>query len=100
MRVASVDPNALRALALWGGPHDPINLWKVWELVRSSGVAIDADLRRRFHPALNERSVAGEAARHEAPSVRSPVAPDTMSVVEAERFLGGLLGAWLASLTP
>jgi hypothetical protein len=98
MRAASLDPKAARALALWGGPHEPINLWKVWELVRDSGVAIDPELRRRFRPALHNRSIAGEEARHELPSGR--VEPDTMSVEEAEGFLGDLLAAWLASLNP
>jgi len=97
MRCASSNAYASRALTLWGGPHDPTNLWKVWELLRDrSGLAIDPDLRRRFRPALNDRAIAGEGARHEVPS-RYPVEPDTMSMEEAEASLGGLLTQWLGS---
>ena len=97
MRAASSNVYAAKALALWGGTHDPANLWKVWELLRNhSGVAIDPNLRRRFRPALNDRAVAGEDARHEVPS-RPPVEPDPMSVSEAEAFLEDLLIQWLGS---
>jgi hypothetical protein len=97
MRATSSDAHAARALALWGGPHDPTNLWKVWELVRGhSGLTIDADLRRRFRPALNDRAIAGENARHEVPLTRYPVQPDTMTMAEAEWFLGDLLTQWLS----
>jgi hypothetical protein len=97
MRAASSNVYSAKALALWGGAHDPANLWKVWELLRDhSGVAIDPNLRRRFRPALNDRAVAGEDARHEVSS-RHPVEPDTMSISEAEAFLEDLLIQWLGS---
>jgi hypothetical protein len=97
MRAASSNVYSAKALALWGGTHDPANLWKVWELLRDhSGVAIDPNLRRRFRPALNDRAIAGEDARHEVSS-QQPVEPDTMSISEAETFLEDLLMQWLGS---
>jgi hypothetical protein len=96
IRRSSSNSHASRALALWGGRHDPVSLWKVWELLRDhSGVVIDRDLRRRFRPALNDRAVAGEDARHEVPSRQYPVEPDTMSMAEAEAFIGDILIRWL-----
>lgn len=95
MRAALAMREKQRALALWGGPHDPLNLWKVWEIMRDhSGLAIDSDDRRRFKPALNERTIAGEDARHEKPWHK--VEPDTMMRAEAEAFLGDLLKRWLS----
>jgi hypothetical protein len=99
VKAASMDAHRGRALALWGGPHDPTNLWKVWELIRHhSGVAIDPNLRRRFRPALNDRVISGEQARHEVPSRQYPVELDTMSLDEAQSFLGDLLTQWLNSV--
>ncbi len=96
LRVASSNAYAWRALALWGGPHDPANLWKAWELLRDhSAMAFDPDLRRRFRPALNDRAIAGEDARHEVPSRQYSVEPDTMTLAEAEEFLRDLLIRWL-----
>jgi hypothetical protein len=98
MSAASSSVHLAKALALWGGTHDPTNLWKVWELLRDhSGIAIDPNLRRRFRPALNDRAVAGEEARHEVSSRQYPVEPDTMSISEAEAFLEDLLIQWLGS---
>ena len=98
MRAATADPLAVRALELWGGPHDPAHLWKVWELVRdNSGLTIDTEKRRRFRPALNDRSIAGDDARHEVPMRNYPVEPDTMSLPEVDAFLGGLLKEWLGA---
>lgn len=98
MRAASSNVYLAKALALWGGTHDPANLWKVWELLRDhSGIAIDPNLRRRFRPALNDRAVAGEDARHEVSSRHHPVEPDTMSISEAEAFLEDFLIQWLGS---
>ena len=97
LRATRANPEAQRALALWGGPHDPLNLWKVWELVRDhSGVDVDRDLVRRFRPSTNDPSIAGDDARHEVP--RHKIEPDTMSLPEAEAFLGGLLIGWLSSV--
>jgi hypothetical protein len=93
VRIAASDPNRQRALTLWGGEHDPTTMWKVWELVRKSGVPIDPNQRRRFRPALNDRAIAGEEARHDV-SVHYPVESDSMSLKEAESFLGGLLAEW------
>ncbi len=98
LRNASKDAHRRRALNLWGGKHDPTSLWKVWELVRlHSGIAIDPNMLRRFRPALNDRAVSGEAARHDV-SRLYPVEPDTMSLEDAEFFLGGLLTQWLNSV--
>lgn len=99
MRGAALSAYAGRALELWGGAHDPTAMWKVWELLRDhSGLTIDPGLRRRFCPALNDRTIAGDDARHEVPMTSYPVEPDTMSLPEAEAFLGGLLEQWLRSL--
>jgi hypothetical protein len=84
VRAAASHPNKQRALALWGGPHDPTSLWKVWELVRESGMTIDSDERRRFRPALNDRAISGEDARHDV-SRRYPADPDTPGVLSDTR---------------
>lgn len=84
-----------RALALWGGRHDPMNLWKVWEIIRDhSGLTINPDDVRRFRPAVNDPSIAGQDARHEI--TRRQLDPDTMSLPEAEAFLAELLKRWLS----
>jgi hypothetical protein len=99
MRGASANPDVSRALAIWGGWHDPANLWKVWELVRDcSGLGIDPDLKRRFLPSTNDKTIAGEAARHEVPMRFYPAEPDTMTLPEAEAFLGDLLRQWFQAL--
>jgi hypothetical protein len=84
VRAAASHPNKQRALALWAGPHDPTSLWKVWELVRESGMTIDSDERRRFRPALNDRAISGEDARHDV-SRRYPAEPDTPGVLSDTR---------------
>jgi hypothetical protein len=44
MRAASSNVYASRALGLWGARHEPVNLWKVWELLREhSGLTIKAE---------------------------------------------------------
>jgi hypothetical protein len=55
---------------------------------------VDPNQRRRFRPALNDRAIAGEEARHDV-SVHYPVESDSMSLKEAESFLGRLLAEWL-----
>jgi hypothetical protein len=95
MRVARPTGPQRRALALWGGRHDPINLWKIWEIIRRhSGLTISPDDVRRFGPAVNDPSIAGQDARHEI--TRHQLDPDTMSFTEAEAFLGELLKRWLS----
>jgi hypothetical protein len=61
-------------------------------------LSIDPDLKRRFLPSTNDKAIAGEAARHEVPMRSYPVEPDTMTLPEAEAFLGDLLGQWLRGL--
>jgi hypothetical protein len=95
MRAARATGPQRRALALWGGRHDPINLWKVWEIIRDhSGLAINPDDIRRFRPAVNDPTIAGQDARHE--TTRHQLHPDTMSLTEAEAFLAALLKRWLS----
>jgi len=95
MRAALGDPHARRALALWGGRHDPMNLWKVWEIIlQRSGLEIDEDQVRRFRPSINDPQIAGEEARHELP--RDGLPGDVMSLAEAEAFVGALLMQWLS----
>jgi hypothetical protein len=96
-RASLKDANLRTALSWWGQEHDPANMWKVWEIVRTvPGLTIDADNRRRFEPTLNDPALTGEAARH-GRYQRAPT-PDAMSLQEAEDFLADLLRQWCNSL--
>jgi hypothetical protein len=98
MRSALGAPERARALELWGGPHDPMNLWKLWEILRNRPeLPIDTDNRRRFKSALNAPEIAGDDARHE---IHAQPEADTMTRAEAETFLGDLLKRWLSGTSP
>jgi hypothetical protein len=102
LRAAEADPEAQEALGILGGrPHDWVNLYKVYEIVRSradiksSGWASDNELTR-FTRTANHPEAAGEGARHGRMSSDPP--PTPMSLSEADAFVGRIVMAWLSSL--
>jgi hypothetical protein len=102
MRVARKSPHVRRALSLWNGEQSPLNLWKVYELVREySGLDINHVIGKEKHNqlrrSLNDPHVAGEQARHEVfRPPRGPVRP--LPLPEAAELIGTLLKRWLDEL--
>jgi hypothetical protein len=102
LRVGDTDPDAREVLSIWGGrPHDWVNLYKVYEIVRSradvksSGWASDNELTR-FTRTANHPDAAGQGARHGRMSADPP--PKPMSLSEADALVGRIVIAWLGSL--
>jgi hypothetical protein len=103
LRAAEADQDAREALGIWGGrPHDWVNFYKVYEIVRSradiksSGWASDNELSR-FTRTANHPDSAGEDARHGRMSADPP--PKPMSLPEADALVGRIVIAWLGSLS-
>jgi hypothetical protein len=102
LRAAKADPEAQEVLDILGGrPHDWVNLYKVYEIVRSradvksSGWASDNELTR-FTRTANHPDAAGQGARHGRMSAYPP--PKPMSLSEADALVGRIVIAWLGSL--
>lgn len=102
LRVGDTDPDAREVLSIWGGrPHDWVNLYKVYEIVRSRADvkanrwASDEELNR-FTRTANHPEAGGEGARHGRTNTDPP--PKPMSLAEADALVGRIVIAWLSSL--
>ncbi len=98
---AAGDPDADEALDLWANePHDWMNLYKVFEIIRARG-GLDPSVSKselgRFTQTANDQRAAGRQARHARSATESPKKP--MGALEAEALIRRLLQAWLDSLT-
>lgn len=97
---AAGDPDADDALDLWANePHDWVNLYKVFEIIRARGGldpgVSESELRRFTHTANHEQA-AGRQARHARLGTEPPTNP--MTALEADDLIRRLLEAWLQSL--
>jgi hypothetical protein len=97
---AAADPDADDALDLWANePHDWVNLYKVFEIIRARGGldrgVSESELRRFTHTA-NHEEAAGRQARHARLGADPPNNP--MTPLEADHLIRRLLEAWLQSL--
>jgi hypothetical protein len=98
---ASRDHDAHDALDRWANEsHNWVNLYKVFEIVRSRGGTSlagvsDKELSRFTHTANHEKG-GGREARHARLGTDPP--KDPMSLLEAEQLIARLLKAWLASI--
>ncbi len=102
LRASEADPDAREALSILGDrPHDWVNLYKVFEVVRSradikSNGWASGDELSRFTRTANHPEAAGEGARHGRTSTDPPTRP--MSLAEADALVGRIMIAWLSSL--
>jgi hypothetical protein len=102
--VAQRDPNVWRALRLFGLSTEPVNLFRVYEVIREDlggqaeivqrGWATNKQISR-FTNSLDNRAAMGDKARHAVSKTQPPKKP--MSLPEAQAFVTGLLEKWLAS---
>jgi hypothetical protein len=102
--IAARDQNVRQALRLIAGAVDPVNLYRVFEVIRADvggedqvvtkGWATRSGIRR-FRHTVNSVNALGDAARHGAEPGQPPA--DPISVPEAAAFVWGLLAKWLAS---
>jgi hypothetical protein len=102
--IADRDPAVQRALRLFGGPPSPVNLYRVFEIVRDDGGGEEEVVRNgwatrsqitRFRRTMNSVSAVGDEARHGVEPTDPP--PDPMSLPEAQTFVTRLLEKWFAS---
>jgi len=101
--IAQREPNVRRALRFFAAPVTPVNLWKVYEVIRDDvggkGQIVSygwttADQIERFR-SVHSVSAFGDEARHAVEM--QPPPRDPMSLGEAQAFVRGLLERWLAS---
>jgi len=102
VEIASHDQDAHEALDLWAdAQHNWMNLYKVFEIIRSRGGASLGGARSkdlsRFKHTANHQKAGGRDARHARLGTDPP--KDPMSLVEADQFVGRLLESWLQSLS-
>jgi hypothetical protein len=104
LSIAARDQNARQALRLIAGAVDPVNLYRIFEVIRAdvggedqmvtNGWATRSGIRR-FRHSVNSVSALGDAARHGVEPGQPPA--DPMSVPEAAALVRGLLEKWLTS---
>jgi hypothetical protein len=104
MNVAAGDADAQEALAIWGSrPRDWVNLYRVYEIVRSradivaSGWATRSELSR-FTRTANDPALGGPDARHGR--FATGPQPKAVSLADGVTLIERVLAAWLNSLTP
>lgn len=102
--LAQRDPSVRRALGLFAGQPDPVNLYRVFEVIRAdaggenhivgNGWTTQSQITR-FRRTANSVSALGAEARHAVEATTPPA--DPMSQPEMQAFVTGLLEHWLAS---
>ncbi len=102
--LAGRDPVVLRALRLFGGQPSPVNLYRVFEVIREDAKDEDGIVQNgwtsgrqitRFRRTMNSVGALGDEARHGVEPAEPPA--DPMSMAEAREFITRLLRQWLDS---
>ena len=102
--LAQRDANARQVLGLFAEQPDPVNLYRVFEVIRADVGGEDALIANgwtsgnqitRFRRTANSVSALGTEARHGVEPTAPPANP--MSGLEMQTFVTGLLEKWLAS---
>jgi hypothetical protein len=101
--LALMDTAAAKALRLFSGDSDWVNLYRVYEVIEEaarpgivkSGWATNAEMRR-FKMSANKASITGDASRH-GNTGNAVTSAQGMSRVEAAHLIGRILRLWLNS---
>lgn len=100
--LAARDDNVRQALRRYGGEVSPVNLYRVFEIIRDAVGGEREIVARawssqaqtdRFRRTMNSVGALGLDARHGVEKSAPP--PDPMSIQEAQEFIARLLERWL-----